>query len=358
MSESGDYSLWNQILQGQPSFGSSGFDIMNSLAQAQTGGYVDPRLAQYYNMTPRESGGYNFTPIEGSGISGTGFIERNGQHLVQTGGVPDDERILNRDPSQFQVDPRFGLVTDHSNVNVPSSFLDRWAPLFVGAGLAGPAMFAAMGGGSAGVALAGDESAGLSMANPFTSGASGFAENSPYWGMQAGGNGVASDANILDGYAGGSEVDGYMGGLGNQPAMSNWATQGAGAGGLDPETLSGAGGMGVSQNGIGPGSLMDRLSGAFNNPSSLLSGNGMLANAGNGLLSSALHNPLQALGAAQMLGGLIHPNNSGSRSSASSKPQGGTGVPQAGSYQRVPWTPNPYTAMQLNQMYGSTLGGH
>lgn len=49
-------------------------------------------------------------------------------------------------------------------------------------------------------------------------------------------------------------------------------------GGLDPETLAGMGGMGVSQNGIGPGTLGNQWRGALNNPSSLLSKEGALSN--------------------------------------------------------------------------------
>lgn len=49
-------------------------------------------------------------------------------------------------------------------------------------------------------------------------------------------------------------------------------------GGLDPETLAGQGGMGVSQNGIGPGSLLNQARGAVNNPSSLMSSDGLLGN--------------------------------------------------------------------------------
>lgn len=150
--ESGDYSLWNQILNGRPSFGETGFDIMNALAAAQGGGPVDPRLAQYFDMTPREGGGFNFQPREGTGVGAQGHIQRNGRNYVQMGGVPDDERVLNRDPSQFEVDPRFGLLTGAENVHIEPTWLDRYSPYLVAAGFGGAALGAAMGGG-AGAAL-------------------------------------------------------------------------------------------------------------------------------------------------------------------------------------------------------------
>lgn len=52
----------------------------------------------------------------------------------------------------------------------------------------------------------------------------------------------------------------------------------ANGGGLDPETLMGQGGMGVAQNGIGPGSMGSQFQGLLNNPSSAFSANGMPAN--------------------------------------------------------------------------------
>ncbi len=165
-------------------------------------------------------------------------------------------------------------------------------------------------------------------------------------GMGEGWSGYGADPSIVGGS--GEAFGGGAGGVASGGGLGP-------GGGLDPETAAGAGAMSVAQNGIGPGGLLSQLQGAFSNPSSLLSSNGLLANGAQGLLSSAISNPVQALGLLQMARGAIGSHGpSSSNTSGSSKPQGGTGVPNTGTSQRAPWQPNPYTAAQLSQY----LGGH
>lgn len=292
MAESGDYSLWNQILQGRPSFGDSGFDVMNALAAAQTGGAVDPRLSQYYDMTPKEGGGFNFQPREGSGFGAQGHVQRGGRNLLQVGGVPDDERIVNRDRSQFEVDPHYGLLTGEENVHITPTWLDRYSPYLVGAGLAGPALFAALGAGAGAGAGLGEGGA----TGAFDMGGSlGFGGSTP---IEGGG---------LSGMYGGSTLpDSYWGATADSGGVMSDAAPGAGDafnyGGLDPETWAGNGGMPVSQNGIGPGTWTDQIAGSINNPSSIP---GRLGDAASSAGNAAMRDPMRALGLVQMLGGAI-----------------------------------------------------
>lgn len=147
---------------------------------------------------------------------------------------------------------------------------------------------------------------------------------------------------------------GYSG-WGSAAGLGSDLSQGFGPNGaLDPETAGGAGGMGVSQNGIGPGSFMDRLTGAINNPSSLLS------NAGS-LMPNSVGGWLQAIGGAQSLAGLLGGNrgNSGgssnNNSGNSSSDKGGNG--KALNVTRGQYTPNPITQQQLqNFRYAQPRG--
>jgi hypothetical protein len=143
----------------------------------------------------------------------------------------------------------------------------------------------------------------------------------------------------------GSAAGGGSGGL-----LGGGADTGGGfglgdGGGIDPETWAGNGGMGVSQNGIGPGSWQNIVQGSINNPGSLV---GRAGNAASSLGSWALKNPLQAYGAVQTLGGMLGGRGSnGGGSSASGKPAGnGTGMPKL---DRPQFIQNPYLAAQLRQ---------
>jgi hypothetical protein len=120
-------------------------------------------------------------------------------------------------------------------------------------------------------------------------------------------------------------------------------------GGLDPETWAGNGGMGVSQNGLGSWNALplgDRLAGAIANPSSLLSGSGLLAQGAGGLLSSALSNPLQAAQLIQAFGGLLGGGNGGaSNGDAPGGPSGPFAPLPKGN--RGAWSPNSFTQNQI-----------
>lgn len=125
-------ALWDQILQGRSPFGSSGIDIMNSLAQRNAGETSGPDASQFLGK---------------DGVDGSGYIVRNGQRYVQVGGIPDDQRVLNRDPSQFIYDPKYGLLAPASNIQAPTDALTEAMPFLVAAGLGGPALFSAFGAG-------------------------------------------------------------------------------------------------------------------------------------------------------------------------------------------------------------------
>lgn len=91
---------------------------------------------------------------------------------------------------------------------------------------------------------------------------------------------------------------------------------------------------------------------AATNPSPGLFGSsppaGILGSATNGLgglLQGALKNPLQALGLAQMFGGLLNPQGGGSTpGGAPGGPEGSFNLPKSN---RGPWTPNPFTSQQI-----------
>lgn len=310
-------SLWDTLLQGQSPFGSSGIDVMNTLAQSrngQTNGQIDPRLLQYFNVgyqgSEAGSSTPNFTPT--GPFDQQGFINQGGQNYVQVAGIPDDQRIVNRDPSMFHYDPKGGLLTSASNVNVPSSMLDNIMPLLVGGALAGPAIGAALGG-SAGAAAEGAD-----------------------W--------VPSMGNQLAGAG-----EGVGGGAGASVESADWQPSlGSSGSNYAPVTdLSTTSGMPATQ---APAPVTDLSTGG--SPfSQLLNGN--YSGAASGLLSGAMHNPLQALGMLQAASGLLgrHGPTSSSTNAPGAKPQGGTGVPTTQSA-RAPWQPNPVTAMQLAQLYG------
>lgn len=80
----------------------------------------------------------------------------------------------------------------------------------------------------------------------------------------------------------------------------------AALGGIDALSASGVGGMGVAQQGLGSGALGSQLLGALNNPASLASSQGLLANlpsklAGGGALGT------KGLMMAQMGNGMLNP---------------------------------------------------
>lgn len=96
---------------------------------------------------------------------------------------------------------------------------------------------------------------------------------------------------------GGASAGGQVGALAGQTGQAATAAsltaedlammQAAGQmGGLAPEAWAGYGGMGVAQNGLGSGGLLSQMQGAWNNPSSLMSSNGLLANTGRTAMSN------------------------------------------------------------------------
>lgn len=102
------------------------------------------------------------------------------------------------------------------------------------------------------------------------------------------------------------------------------------AGGIDPETAAGAGGMSVAQNGIGPGTLLNQFRGAVNNPSSLLSSNsGLLSNLSSGSSSGkagnlALQMGLKSLAPQQPQGPMPAPPRQQQDNTPLPLPYGGT----------------------------------
>jgi hypothetical protein len=161
----------------------------------------------------------------------------------------------------------------------------------------------------AGMALGGISGAGLgasygdsigALAGGGTSaGASAGGLPDSYWSMGADSGQLGTDAAV-DGAAGSAgDYGGYVGGL-------------------DPETASGqVGGMGVAQNGIGPGAFGDQVAGAINNPSSLISRAG----------SAIGNNPMQAARLGMGLYALGSANSSGSNSGNSSGASGNMSDP-------------------------------
>jgi hypothetical protein len=292
-----DNSLWAQILQGRSPYGTSGTDVMNSLASTRSGnGQLDPALAQFFSASQNSGeNGSASGPIganSGSPFDSNGFYNLNGQQYVQVGGIPDDQRVQNRDPSMFTYDPTAGLITPSSNIKAPQDDpFSKYFPMIAMGLLGGTALSGAMGG-------LGDIPAG-----------------DPFAGAQAEAFGSGSGAG-----------SGFGGGAGGAAAGSPF--EGAVAGG--------------AANGPLPGPLSSLLGGDF-------------SGAASGLFSSALSNPIQALGLFQMAHGLISGNKgpTSSSTSGSSKPQGGTGVPgTTPGRSAFQFQPNQQTATQLSQYLG------
>lgn len=208
--------------------------------------------------------------------------------------------------------------------------------------------------------------AGLVGEGPFAGlfgGASGASEIGTQLPLLTDGGGLnAMNTSLVDSLSNGS----FWGGAGDAAGSvgSNWASGGGfDAGGLDPETLGGQGGMGVSQNGIGPGSLMDRITGAINNPSSLFSSNGLAASGLSSLMPNSLSGLLNLIGTGTTVAGLLgnHGNSgpsAGTAGSSGGSSKGGNGT--ALNVSRGQYTPNPYTQAQLqNFQYARprALGG-
>jgi len=309
-------NIWQLLNPSGSQFG--GGDI------SQLPDWVKQQIYQQQFNTGGDGGQTYSANTIGSEAGGAMLKDQNGNSVVQIG---DPSHLMNQpgksgewliDPSKVTYDPNLGYVTDPNNIGSKNASASWGAP--VAAALL-----------TGGLLDAGGLLGGITgnTTNYFSGALGGMGPNSSYGGMLA--------ANTTDVPVGELPYSGLEG-----PGV---------AGGLDPETAAGAGGMSVAQNGIGPGSFMAQLQGAIANPGSLLGSNGLLANGGSSLLSSALSNPIQALGLLQMGRGLVGSHGSTSSStSGSSKPQGGSGVPAP--QQRAAWTPNPYTQSQIHQLYG------
>jgi len=282
---------------GPNAFGTSGIDFANALAQAQSGGGIDPRLAQYFNESTQGSEGSNTVFNPTGSVSNQGTVMIDGIPYIQLAGATDNTTIKNRDPSMFKQDPTFGLLTPASNVMSGSDPFSDIAPILAAAGFAGPALYAAAGG-------------------------LGAADN-PYWSMTA--------ANTTDVPVGSLPYSGLEG-----------ATTPA-AGTFDAEGVTGLGGV----NALAPHTLGGELSGLLSGNASLGS---TLGGVGSTLLSGAMNNPLQALGLLQMAKGVI--GSHGSTSSSSSSKGSGNGMALPSPQSRPAFMPNPYTQMAIQSLYG------
>lgn len=297
-------------------YGSTGFNVENLLAQARAG-TIDPRLAALgYGPTTYDST-YQFNPSSSAIDPVTGQINLNGQRYIQlkNTGIGGPGQVI--DPSKVIYNDQFGALAPSGDVAKPQDdFMAQWAP-FIIAGLGSAAAIA----GSAGA---------------------------------AGGASAAPDVSTSDlGSLGTVNGEGASAGsLGTTGGTTSGLDFGGYTGGIDPETANGMGGMGVAQNGIGSGSFMDQLTGAINNPSSLLSSNGLLGSTVGDLGSWAISHPLQAAGLLQTASGLIHRSGSSSSSSSGSKSGNGSGI-SGGSLNLPPvnYTPNPYLAAQIQRGY-------
>lgn len=296
---------------------------MNTLAQARTGQDQDPRLRGLFGYQGGEDAGARYGDPLNKSLDNAGGIVRNGQRYVQAGG---DLGSYIQDKSQFIYDDEFGLLTPESNVKVKDSFLDKYGvPIAMAA-------FGGLAGAHAGaVGAAAGEAAGTGAFD--VGGSTGFGGSTPlgegllpesYWGASADAGNVATDA-------GGGGWNGTFG-----------------QGGLDPETLGGQGGMGVSQNGIGPGGLMDRFAGAINNPSSLASENGLLRGGLSSAGSYAMDNPIRSLMLANTVAGSLGGGNKPAATSGNQS-KGGSGAPVNIGTKRGGYQPNPITLKQLQQ---------
>lgn len=279
-----------EFLAGRNPYGSAGFDIANALGQTRSGS-LDPRLYQYGLINNSESGGsYG---VSGPDLNYQGEVMIDGQPWVQASSA---RGFRSEDPSQFRYDERYGALTPATNPIVDEgNFFDQWGGMLM-AGLPMLGSVAAHAGLFGGAASGGAE-AGTGAFD--VGGSSGFGGSTPtaslpdsYWSAVADSGGVASDASS----------GGWNGLFGE-------------TGGLDPETLAGHGGMGVSQNGIGPGSWMNQLTGAINNPSSLANSQGLLGRGASAIGGAITNNPMgaarAALGIGSMLGGGQRPTSGG-----------------------------------------------
>ncbi len=162
-----------------------------------------------------------------------------------------------------------------------------------------------------------------------------------YWSRVASNGGVANDA-------GGGLFDPAMSDMGGG---SSGGYGGFGSGGLDPDTMGGQGGMGVSQNGIGPGSLLNQMQGAINNPSSLLGGDGMLGNAASWIAANPGAAARIGLGAASLISAASQGNQNGGGGGGGNLPWQNGQVPQFNP-QFTPFQQNPYLNYQVPFMGG------
>ncbi len=313
--------------------------LANNSGGSEAGGLLSPD--QWAQLDPQQQAGLvNFQGL-GTAIgrndsryadlaSKTG-VEQNRPINIGSGILDPNMRdqkgnLIVKDPSKvYQGDGYYALGADNYTPGYQAGVADsgifhgdKWDVAKMAAFLG----LAAAGGGAFSGAGAGEAGAVSGAATP----------SDAYWGMTADAGNVATDAGAADG----------GGGLLSQDL-------GAG-GGLDPETWAGNGGMGVAQNGIGPGTWQNIAQGTLNNPSSLLGRAGDVA--GN-LGSWAISHPLQAYGAVQTVGGLLgsHGGGGSTSSNSSNANKGGTGAGVGDGYkaERPSYTPNPFLIQQLRQ---------
>lgn len=324
------YWIDRLLAGGRSPTGSTGLNVSNHIGRyAGLGGTYtspDPSTFAYGSWSPfggSEAGSdtMNFNP------SGA-YADLGNRGLVQVanddGSLPNDGRII--DYSRLTYDPVWGILSPQDNIHLDSRAGDLTFAL--GAlGLGGMVAPAIFGSTPVDLGIGGGLDPETIALNSGTGAATGSVPDS-YWGMVAdNGGATATDATVAD-----------SGGLFSQ-------NLGPG-GGLDPETWAGNGGMGVAQNGIGPGTWGDIVRGTINNPGSVV-GRAGLGNLG----SWAISHPLQAYGAGQTIAGLLNHGggSNGGSSGTSNKGGTGTGVNTGFNAERPAYTPNPYLVQQLRQ---------
>lgn len=143
----------NQFLNNRNPFGTSGFDIANTVGQNSSQGAVDPRLYSYYNVqsngTSESGSGQTLSSNNPRLLNDGSIINPNNPKdpFVQVGNLPPG-RIL--DMSKVTYDPEFGAITNQSNINQQQLQNDPFSQYFpglaVGLGIAGPAVSGALSG--------------------------------------------------------------------------------------------------------------------------------------------------------------------------------------------------------------------
>lgn len=136
------------LVGNQNPFGTSGVDIMNTIAQNPN----DPRLASMFTQQQQGSEGTQTVlyPNQGSRLDPSGAITNPNNPkdpFVQVGNLPDG-RVT--DMSKVIYDPQFGAITTQSNINQKQLQNDAFSTYFpmlaIGGGIMGPALAGAAAG--------------------------------------------------------------------------------------------------------------------------------------------------------------------------------------------------------------------